>query len=203
MAISLLTCVQEMRRPGIEPGLVAWEATVLPLDQRRVRRCTPHAPRFALSPRALTNGAFVVALLAPRTTSASPGASTPRYCPPLLERSASTPGVYRRGNVAYVGSDGDVSERPLPLARPRCASGRPLSISHPRKAGRPAIAQLNTTVASIGAFLSIERPLTDVPFVTTLTLLDVSDDALEDRPVPALERQGGDEGHTVPWTLDR
>lgn len=24
-----------MRRPGIEPGLVAWEATVLPLDQRR------------------------------------------------------------------------------------------------------------------------------------------------------------------------
>ena len=63
----------EVRRPGIEPGLVAWEATVLPLDQRRAR--VTRAPRLTDGSGSLASGARC----------------TPRYCTPSLERSASGP----------------------------------------------------------------------------------------------------------------
>ena len=36
---------RSLRRPGIEPGLLAWEANVLPLDQRR-SLCSPRGSQF-------------------------------------------------------------------------------------------------------------------------------------------------------------
>ncbi len=44
-----------MRRPGIEPGLLAWEANVLPLDHRRAHFV--RAPRLAIPAESLTTGA--------------------------------------------------------------------------------------------------------------------------------------------------
>ncbi len=37
----------KMRRPGIEPGLLPWEANVLPLDHRRSLRSPCGQSRFA------------------------------------------------------------------------------------------------------------------------------------------------------------
>ena len=62
---------RSMRRPGIEPGLLAWEANVLPLDQRRslysrpadreplVRSPTAHSLYSDVVPRSHLNVALV------------------------------------------------------------------------------------------------------------------------------------------------
>ena len=121
---------QEVRRPGIEPGLVAWEATVLPLDQRRVDSLTrirsgPEYKWFGVGDAADPEPAVTPSdprLRAVRTRQA--GGTVPRSRRRRVRtRALRTPGGAARSHAPAVGTARRLRAR-TPASPPPASPGR-------------------------------------------------------------------------------